>query len=117
MMTWSGSGCSGLPPPARPTLDSRRVPGRGPDARFGFGVCAGGTLELRASLRGACALASSAASWVFRRCTSAQSATMRASFSGSDKRSSLGSWSMAALSRAQSMEVKRFSEGGLSNYV
>ncbi len=32
MITWSGSGCSGLPPPARPTLASRRVPcpwGRG----------------------------------------------------------------------------------------
>ena len=34
-MIWSGSGCSGLPPPARPTLASRRVPVRGPGEWFG----------------------------------------------------------------------------------
>ena len=38
------------------------------------GVCEGGTLELWASLRGSCGLASSAASRAFRRCTSAHNA-------------------------------------------
>ena len=111
MMTWSGSGCRGLPPPARPTLASRRGLVRGPGGRFAFGVCEGGTLELWASLRGSCGLASSAASWAFRRCTSAHSAIMRASFSSSDKRSSSGSLSMAALSGSQRAEVKKFYEG------
>ena len=111
MMTWSGSGCRGLPPPARPTLASRRVLVRVPEGRFGLGVCEGGTLELWASLRGSCGLASSAASWAFRHCTSAHNAVMRASFSDSDKRSSSGSLSMAPLSCSHRAEVKRFYEG------
>src|SRR5262245_12248305 len=109
MTTWSGSGCRGLPPPARPTLASRRVHGLG--GRFAFGVCEGGTLELWASLRGACALASKVASRAFSACTSAHRATMRASFSGSDKRSSSGSLSMAVLWGSGRAEVKKVSEG------
>ena len=91
-------GCSGPPPPARPTLASRRVLIRGPGRRFASGYvreahsncghpCAARALWLRAPSSRAC-----------RRCTSAHSAAMSASFSGSDKRSSSGSLFMAALS-------------------
>src|SRR5215475_8659223 len=111
MMTWSGSGGRDLPPPARPTLASRRVPLGGLVGRFGLGVCEGGTLEWWASLRGSCGVASSAASRAFRRCTSVHKAVMRASFSTSDKRSSSGSLSMAPLSWSQRAAVKNFSEG------
>jgi hypothetical protein len=53
-----------------------------------------GAVRLR-GLRGGHAGAASVASRAFRRCTSAHSAVMRASFSGSDKRSRAGSLSMA----------------------
>src|SRR5215475_10720885 len=111
MMTWSGSGGRDLPPPARPTLASRRVPLGGLVGRFGLGVCEGGTLEWWASLRGSCGVASSAASRAFRRCTSVHKAVMSASFSDSDKRSSSGRLSMAPLSWSQRAAVKKFYEG------
>ena len=96
MMIWSGSGCSRLPPPARPTLASRRVPVQGPVGRFAFGLCEGGTLEWWVSFRGSGNVASSAASRACRRCTSAHNAAMSASFSDSDKRASSGRLSMAS---------------------
>jgi hypothetical protein len=111
IMMWSGFGCSGLPPPARPTLASRRLPIRGGVGRFASGLCEGGTLELWASFRGSAGLASSAATRAFSRCTSAHNAVMSASFSGSDKRSSSGGVSMAALSGPQREEVKSLFEG------
>ena len=111
MMTWSGSGCRGRPPPARPTLASRRVPVRGPLERCAFGVCAGGTHAWWASLRGACGLASSASSRAFSRCTSTHHAAMSASFSDSERRPSSGSLSMAALSSSPREKVKRCEAG------
>src|SRR5216683_2294433 len=117
MMTLSGSGCSGLPPPARPTLAARCVPVRGPGGTFVLWVREGGTLELCASLTGSCCLASKAARRALRRCTSAHNAAMSASFSCSESRVRSGKLSMLSLSDTATLLVKRVvPSGGLSNY-
>src|SRR5713101_7300397 len=117
MMTLSGSGCSGLPPPARPTLAARCVPVRGPGGTFVLWVREGGTLELCASLTGSCCLASKAARRALRRCTSAHNAAMSASLSCSDSRVRSGKLSMLSLSDTATLLVKRVApSGGLSNY-
>src|SRR5713101_9352168 len=118
MMTLSGSGCSGLPPPARPTLAARCVPVRGPGGTFVLWVREGGTLELCASLTGSCCLASKAARRALRRCTSAHNAAMSASFSCSESRVRSGKLSMLSLSDTATLLVKRVvPSGGLSNYL
>src|SRR6266704_3386579 len=117
MMTLSGSGCRGLPPPARPTLAARCVPGRGPGGTFVLWVREGGTLELWASLTGSCCLASKAARRARRRSTSAHNAAMSASFSCSESRVRSGKLSMLSLSDTATLLVKRVApSGGLSNY-
>src|SRR5216684_2442546 len=117
MMTLSGSGCSGLPPPARPTLAARCVPVRGPGGTFVLWGREGGTLELCASLTGSCCLASKAARRALRRCTSAHNAAMSASFSCSESRVRSGKLSMLSLSDTATLLVKRVvPSGGLSNY-
>src|SRR2546428_5876010 len=116
-MTWSGSGCSGLPPPARLTLASRCVHVRGPGGTFVLWVREGGTLELCASLTGACCLASKVARRARRCCTSAHNATMSASFSCSEHCARSGKLSMLSLSDTATLLVKRVApSGGLSNY-
>src|SRR5712692_1245377 len=118
MMTLSGSGCSGLPPPARPTLAARCVPVRGPGGTFVLWVREGGTLELCASLTGSCCLASKAARRALRRCTSAHNAAMSASLSCSESRVRSGKLSMLSLSDTATLLVKRVApSGGLSNYA
>src|SRR6266704_4037441 len=117
MMTLSGSGCRGLPPPARPTLAARCVPGRGPGGTFVLWVREGGTLELCASLTGSCCLASKAARRALRRCTSAHNAAMSASLSCSESRVRSGKLSMLSLSDTATLLVKRVAPSGeLSNY-